>query len=249
MLRSQLNLLFSCLIGLLMLTSGARAGRMTFELMPSGVSSGYEWIAAEGEIVAESAQDLENYLNKNRNFAKEKLKYEILLNSPGGDLIGGIKLGEFFREHQFTTHVGNGTCEFACGIAFIGGVERDAPSGKLGVHQFYNALSLKNPGDKIFDALDMSAHQLLGAILIDYAFRMGVDPRFVAIAAATTPDQMHFFSEELDSLKVNWLPKTFEPWTIEPSGRGIIAFTKSKDKTQTAVLFCRSDRVPRLFLR
>jgi hypothetical protein len=79
---------------------------------------------------------------------------------------------------------------------------------------------------------------------------MGVDPRYIAIAASTPPDQMHFLNqEELDSLKVNWSPKTFEPWSIEPSGRGIIAFTKSRDKTETAVLFCRSDKVPRLLLR
>jgi hypothetical protein len=29
----------------------------------------------------------------------------------------------------------------------------------------------------------------------------------------------------------------------------VIAFTKSKDKTTTAVLFCRADKTPRLFLR
>src|SRR5262249_27223077 len=148
---------------------------------------------------------------------------------PGGNLIGAIKLGEFFRKHQFVTHVVGGTCASACAVAFIGGVEREATSGKLGVHQFYNALSLKNPSEKVFDALDMSQHQLLSAILIDHAFRMGVDPRYIAIGAATPPNQMHFFNqEELESLKVNWSPKTFEPWAIEPSGKGLIAFTKSK---------------------
>jgi hypothetical protein len=55
--------------------------------------------------------------------------------------------------------------------------------------------------------------------------------------------------EELELLKVNWRPKDFEPWSIEVSGRGVIAFTKSKDKTATAVLFCRADKIPRLFLR
>jgi hypothetical protein len=49
------------------------------------------------------------------------------------------------------------------------------------------------------------------------------DPRFVAIASATPPDQMHFLdTEELELLNVNWRPKDFEPWSIEPSGRGVI---------------------------
>jgi hypothetical protein len=110
--------------------------------------------------------------------------------------------------------------------------------------------SLKNPSEKAFNALDMSNQQMISAILIDYAFRMGVDPRFIAMASATPPNSMYYLSkEELELLKVNWRPKDFEPWSIEPSGKGVIAFTKTKDKTRTAVLFCRSDKVPRLFLR
>lgn len=249
---------------LLVLTSSVFAGKMTFERKSNGSRlAGSTWIAAEGEISADSATDLENYLNTKLNFANEKIEYEVHLNSPGGNLIGGIKLGEFFRKHRFTTYVAktvsdelgwftmaDGVCASACAIAFIGGVERYSNSGKLGVHQFYQEMFLKNPSEKAFNALDMSSQQLVSAILIDYAFRMGVDPRFVAIASATPPDQMHFLeTEELELLKVNWRPKDFEPWSIEPSGRGVIAYTKSKDKTQTAVLFCRSDSVVRLFIK
>ena len=250
MRRSQISLSVSCLIAVLFLATSAFAGKMTFKVLESGGRSGNSWIAAEGEIAQESADDLESYLNKEWDFEKNKGRYEVQLSSPGGDLIGGIKLGEFFRKHQFATHVTKDLCASACAIAFIGGIERDATSGTLGVHQFYYEFSLRNPDEKVFNALDMSTQQLMGAILIDYAFRMGVDPRYIATAAATPPDQMHFLNqEELDSLRVNWHPKSFESWAIEASGRGAVAFTKSKDKTETAVLFCRSDRVPRLLLR
>jgi hypothetical protein len=239
------------------------AGKMTFERNSNGSRlSGSTWIAAEGEISADSATDLENYLNTKLNFANEKFEYAVHLDSPGGSLVGGIKLGEFFRKHRFTTYVAktvpyegwftmaDGVCASACAIAFIGGVERHSKGGDLGIHQFYQEISLKNPSEKAFNALDMSSQQLVSAILIDYAFRMGVDPRFVAIASATTPDQMHYLdTEELELLRVNWRPKDFEPWSIEPSGRGVIAYTKSKDKTQTAVLFCRNDSVVRLFIK
>jgi hypothetical protein len=249
---------------LLALTSSAFADKMTFEVKSNGGHIvGSEWIAAEGEIAADSVADLENYLNTKWNFAKDKFKYEVHLSSPGGSLIGGIRLGEFFRKYRFNTYVAktvpdgfgystlaDGACASACAIAFIGGFERHAEADRLGIHQFYQEMSLKNPSEKLFDALDMSTQQMVGAILIDYAFRMDVDPRFIAIASATPPNQMHFLSkEEMDSLRVNWRPKEFEPWAIEPSGHGVIAFTKSKDKTQTVTLFCRKDGVARLFVR
>ena len=190
-----------CLAILFMLTSNALAGKMTFELKGTGGNmAGSEWIAAEGEITADSASDLENYLNTNWNFAKQKIRYDVNLNSPGGSLIGGIKLGEFFHKYNFNTYVAktvpdgyghsttaSGLCASACAIAFIGGIERHTEGGDLGIHQFYQEMSLKNPSEKIFDALDMSSQQMVSAILIGYTFRMGVDPRFIAIASATPP--------------------------------------------------------------
>jgi hypothetical protein len=61
---------------------------------------------------------------------------------------------------------------------------------------------------------------------------------------------MHYLNkDELETLKVNWSPKQFKPWAIEPSGDGVIAFTKSNDETETAALFCRKDKIPRLYIR
>jgi hypothetical protein len=251
---------------LLLLKSAAFAENMTFELKSNGANTaGSTWIVADGEITNDSATDLQNYLNTNWGFATHKVPYDVFLNSPGGNLVGGIKLGEFIRKNHFTTTVSKivpipidprhampapGACESACAIAFIGGTERYTEAGRLGVHQFYNQLSLNDPSQRLFNALDMSAQQTVSAILIDYAFRMGVDPRFIALASATPPNQMHYLNkEELETLKVVWNPKQFDPWAIEPSGNGVIAFTKSKDKTETAVLFCRKDGIPRLFIK
>src|SRR5262249_248483 len=154
-------------------------------------------------------------------------EYEVRLHSHGGNLIGGIKLGESFRKHKFSTTVGrtlgdkvphsqaDGVCASACAIAFIGGLERFGDERSLGIHQSYEEASVENPSEKVFNALDMSGQQMISAILIDYAFRMGVDPRFIAMASATPPDKMYYLSkEELELLKVNWKPKDFEPWSI-----------------------------------
>jgi hypothetical protein len=229
MSANYLRLGAHALILLLILTSTAFADRMTFKVKGVGGNvEGAYWIAAEGDIVEDSADDFEKYLKEYGDTSAS----EVRLHSHGGSLIGGIKLGELIRKRKFSTTVGrtvsddvsnkhygdkaDGVCVSACAIAFIGGVERYANEKVLGIHQFYQEASLKNPSEKVFDALDMSGQQMISAILIDYAFRMGVDPRFIAMASATPPNSMYYLSkEELELLKVNWRPNDFEPWSIE----------------------------------
>src|SRR5262245_46202867 len=86
------------LILLLFLTSTAFAGRMTFEVKGVGGNvQGAYWVAAEGDIVEDSADDFEKYLKENSWVTGPE--YEIRLHSHGGSLIGGIKLGEVFRKY------------------------------------------------------------------------------------------------------------------------------------------------------
>jgi hypothetical protein len=97
--------------------------------------------------------------------------------------------------------------------------------------------------------LDLSANQLISAIVIDFVSRMGVDPRVLSVASATLPQQMHFFSDaELTPFKVNWDAQAFKPWQIEPYHDGVIAFSKTQDETETATVFCRRYRTSRLLI-
>jgi hypothetical protein len=236
------------------------AEKMTFHLRGNGGNiAGSEWIAAEGEIVSETAADLENFI-KSLGHSENPGGWSVRLNSPGGDVAGGIRLGELIRKLKLNTEIGAtepdsyghwermpGHCASACAFAFLGGLSRYVSGGELGVHQFYDAISLRNPSAKVFSSLDMSEHQFVSAMLIDYAFRMGVDPRFVSVAASTPPMEMQFLDEQLlDDLNVRWYPKEFEPWSIEPNGAGVIAITRSKDKTRTAKFSYCADGIPRL---
>jgi hypothetical protein len=232
---------------------------MTFRLRGNGGNYvGAEWIAGEGEIMEETADDLELYL-KSFGRAENPAGWCVRFNSPGGSLSGGIRLGELIRKLKLDTEIGGtepdglhwkrvpGYCASACAFAFLGGLSRDASGGELGVHQFYDEISLRDPSAKVFNSLDMSQHQFISAMLIDYAFRMGVDPRLVSIAASTPPTEMQFLNEKmLDDLRVKWYPKTFKPWSIEPRGNGVIAITRSKDGTRTAAIACFADGVLRL---
>ncbi len=234
--------------------------KMTFNLRGNGGNLvGSEWIAAEGDIVAETATDLENFI-KSFGHSENPGGWSVRLNSPGGDVAGGIRLGELIRKLKLDTEIGAtepdahghwkrapGHCASACAFAFLGGLSRAASGGELGVHQFYDEISLRDPSAKVFSSLDMSEHQFVSAMLIDYVFRMGVDPRFVSVAASTPPIEMQFLDDHLlDDLNVKWYPKEFDPWSIEPTGAVVIAITRSKDRTRTAKFSYFADGVPRL---
>ncbi|WP_271570911.1 hypothetical protein [Bradyrhizobium sp. CCBAU 11386] len=220
--------------------------RMTFHLRSSGGNyGGAEWIAADGVITSETARDLENFL-KGHGYNENPGGWSVRFNSPGGDLAGGIQLGNAIRRMKLDTEVGStepdghvwkralGRCASAASFAFLGGITRSVDAGELGVHQFYHEISLRDPAAKIFSSLDFSNQQLVSALLIDYAFQMGVDPRFVSMAAGTPPNEMLFLGDrELNELNVRWFPKELGGWLIEPSGTGVIAVTTSKDATRT----------------
>jgi hypothetical protein len=245
------------LLGLLI--AAVQADAMTFSLEGNGGNCyGCEWIAADGEITSETPKQFEKFIAENEPHPT------IYLNSPGGELLAGIKLGELIRAKNFSTAVGKsipssanadhrditgGKCASACVYAFLRGVSRTAKDGEIGVHQFYSEAIIKDPSGKLFDAIDMSVNQLVSALVIDYVFRMGADPRVVSIASSTLPGEMHFFTEkELEELKVNWSPSSFEPWAIEPYRSGVVAYSKTRDRKETAAFFCRHDKVPRLLI-
>ena len=221
---------------------------MTFDLRGNGGNYvGAEWIAAEGLIVDETPADLQRFLH-GFGHTENPGGWSVRFDSPGRNLEAGIRLGELIRRLGLNTEIGRtvpddyghwkgvpGRCASACAFAFIGGLWRSASGGELGLHQFYDQISLRNPSAKLFTSLDVSNHQIVSATLIDYAFRMGVDPRFVSIAASTPPLEMRFLDErEVTELKVRWFPKEFESWSIEPRGNGVIAITRSRDRTRTA---------------
>lgn len=243
--------------GLLLMTSGvAFSQEMTFKRSGTGGNCfGCEWVAAEGEITADTPERLREFLENNR-------AGHFVFHSPGGNLVAALEMGLLLRESKSSSGVGrtvddgfgwkttvDGHCASACAFAFIGGVDRSAKAGEIGVHQFYSEMSLERPDEPIYSALDISSNQLLSALLINYAMEMGVDPRFISKASSVPPTGMHFLDDaELDEWKVRYDPSFIGAWRIEPWRQGIVAFAKSADDRTTATVFCTSDRVPQLLV-
>ena len=69
----------------------------------------------------------------------------IVLESPGGGLFDGLRMGELVRERRFRT-VTRYECSSACGFIFMGGVERVlvGSRARIGLHQATNI----RPGER-----------------------------------------------------------------------------------------------------
>lgn len=245
-------------LGIGMQGAAAAEDDMTFRLVGTGGNcNGCVWTAAEGVITPDTPNRLREHLAQHQ-------MGEFVFNSPGGNLVAALEMGLMIRDAKWGTSVGktvpepefdnyfsrqSGECASACAFAFLGGVERRADAGTLGIHQFYNEVALQKPDEPIYSALDLSTNQILSALLINYAVEMGVDSRFVSKASSILPTNMHFLSDqELDEWKVRYDPDLIGSWKIEPWRKGVVAFAKSADERTTATVYCASDKVPQLLI-
>jgi hypothetical protein len=241
--------LVAAVIGALVSPAATSAEEMTFALAGNGGNcGGCEWIAAEGEIVSDTPQRFQAFIEENGSY-----RWSVVLSSDGGNLGAALELGEIFHDMGLSTSVGKtvldpelaymglgakmktaGTCASACAYAFLGGVERYASEGELGVHQFYG---LEN------SAPTKETQAIVGLLLI-YLMEMDVDWGLLAQSLFTESDEMHWLTEtELREFSATTENKDYnEPWQLEPYRGGLIATaTHHANATETAQMtfFCR----------
>lgn len=186
-----------------------------------------QWIAAEGVIKADTHLQ---YLDFLRREGLEKTHgLNIHLNSRGGNLMGGVKLGIVIRKSGANTVVSgsaikeiydDGTrlvdfgkviqseCSSACVFAFFGGISRyasyNSPSykigfqniGRLGVHQFYDKVSIAKPNALQLTAEDRIKDQKIIAVLLGFLSEMGVSSEILRIGSRTHPKKIHYLTED-----------------------------------------------------
>lgn len=183
---------------------------------------GNAWfIFADGVIDADASARLKRFIQENH----VPRKSIFVLNSPGGSLIGGIKLGRAIRDAGLLTDVGRnigetekmlvaGECYSACTLAFLGGEFRSIEKDSIyGVHRFF----FTTKGDQ-----DTDAAQILSASIVQYIRDMDVDPElFNEMTAAGNKEIIIIPHDELVRLNVinNGQKKT--RWTIESVEFGI----------------------------
>jgi hypothetical protein len=124
----------------------SRAGAMTFETIDgSGPCASRGCVFASGAIDEHSGPAFAAFL-KTSKVGPGGL---VILDSPGGDLLQSLVLGNEIRAAGLATTVQGydrrtgrlqaGACASACAYAFLGGVERTVSEGsRIGVHQIYS---------------------------------------------------------------------------------------------------------------
>jgi hypothetical protein len=159
--------------------------------------------------------------------------------SPGGNLLGALKLGELIRNGGYDTSLGK-VCASACAYAIMGGVKRyvvqsefdqdsdydnrnvGATGTKLGIHQFYQSDALNEPQKRAFSAIDKSADQVLMGILLEYALRMGVDTRLVSVASSIPPwQEIRWLGRVLINAGIGRMSALGANWTRRDSGNDV----------------------------
>ena len=111
-------------------------------------------IVADGDITRDTSKYFRKFLATS---PLDGSIFVVALNSPGGDLLGGLELGRLIRSENLHTAVLKfrrhplsgelireseepGSCFSACALAFLGGNRRELISeSKLGFHQFSSA--------------------------------------------------------------------------------------------------------------
>lgn len=216
------------------------------------------WIAAEGRIERDTAQKLEAFLKA------EGIEHQptIALHSSGGDLAGGLRLGEFIRAHRLDTTVlktefgtpgsadwwdseADGICASACAYAFLGGVQRTVPEGsRLGVHQFRSVDGTSSE----------SGVQEVTAVLAAYLIHMEVSRDLLVPAGLSRSEEIYWLNRhELENLNVVTDRSAIDEtdWQLQESGGKISLWVlqpQSDGLSGIFMLSCSPDPTQYLFI-
>lgn len=197
-------------------TTASRFVRETFD-------GGKHEVFVSGEIDSNSAAQFVQFVDSNR------IHHAIVVfDSPGGSLIGGIKLGKAIRDRGFDTAIGTmlpdgalsprGLCASSCAYAFAGGRYRHytGDEQRLGIHQFYA------DGD---NQADIGETQIVGSFVLGYLREMGVDAQAFVVASRTPGDEMFWLSAD-QATDLGLANNGADPTTVEIMLAGSMPYLK-----------------------
>ena len=162
----------------------------------------------DGEIAKGDVDRLRGLLNTDATLVR------LSINSPGGDLETGLRLGELVRQRKMETYAEGGVREAASAAAyvFLGGVTRvlKGPRG-IGVHAFYTPakevrkMVKQKTSDDLVKAINEfeRATQESTMAVVEYVLAMIGDTRIVAEAVKSGSEEMLWLdADKLLALKV-----------------------------------------------
>ena len=163
-------------------------------------------IQLKGKVEDGDTFDLQVYIS---NLPK-KPTVVVYLNSPGGNLREGMRLGRFFFDNKIETSVETKTaCASACALAFLGG--RDGATGKphrtkasnagLGFHSFSREFDNKSySADDLKIVVQQTQSQVF--VVAEYLKAIGADLDILRLMLKAQSNQMNFVSND-EALALN----------------------------------------------
>ena len=206
--------------------------------------SNIRWdVFLEGDIEIGAADRVEQELAQIGND-----KADIYLDSPGGSLMDGLRMGRLFRRLGANTLLGKrdarnsaiepGVCLSACSIAFLGGVHRSVAKGSAyGVHRVSTSVHSEQ---------DFAAGQIVAAEVSRYIREMGVDSRLFDRMASTDKDSIYLLSmAELRTLRVVEDGKQSAQWNsrFTEQGQSLTGTQQTSAGTEQVNLRCDKGQV------
>lgn len=213
-MRLRLSRAFLVAAPLFWLASSHAAAAMAFSLQdlddPSCGAACPKVIVASGEIELDSNDKFFNFVRS--DVVGRKVASLMLISSPGGNLVGSIKLGLIVRQLGFSIMVGQvrsgsfltARCYSACAYTLAGGKSRIVPKGsEVGVHKAWTKASGQRDilGGGTIDGQFSTAG--FSPVLERYLSMMGVSRQLLALADGTPSSSIRVLSRgELSQLRV-----------------------------------------------
>ena len=166
-------------------------------------------ISAQGEITNDTADAFRAFVEQHAG--DPDFRPLVLMNSPGGTVVGAMKLGLLLRQFGASVlvarargvegsddlHVVSGYCMSACVYAFFGGKRRIIPPGsRLGIHRmaiYSHSFDLFGGGEST--TRTYGTGELVTA-LSAYTKLMGVNPAAIAEAEQIEPEAIHILTPQ-----------------------------------------------------
>ena len=159
-------------------------------------------IAADGEIDNDTADRFVAFLAD--HLQDPELRPVVLLQSPGGTVVGAMQLGLVFRKINAAVIVAaaqdtgdsavavvRGACLSACVYAFMGGKRRVVPSiSRLGIHRMVINETVRGASGEMQTQRIYGSDDIVSS-LSAYTKAMGVDPRVIGVAETIPPNSIH----------------------------------------------------------
>lgn len=242
---------------LICLSSSAALSAKFFTAYNGGNCTGCEWVQMEGPLQKGDAQKFKSFVETS-NITPFRLHNVLFLNSPGGNLAEGIKLGRVIRELGFTTAIGrsvpygdglstseldfkDASCISACAYAFLGGKFRQLQFSDeavcLGFHQFYNPTLASSDDNSV--SVAQTSTQTVSGIVIEYLNEIEADARIYSFASQFIGTAVGCISQE-DSQKfrIDNTEEYYEDVELLPFSKGLVAEVKAPLRDRKVRIYC-----------